>query len=179
MEAKSAITVNASPGRVYEAWRDFEHLPTFMEHLESVTVLTPLRSRWTAHAPAGTRVSWDAEIHNEIPNQLIAWRSLPGADVPNAGSVHFTPLGGTAGTEVRVVLSYEPPAGRLGAAVAKLFGEEPGIQVREDLRRFKQLVETGEIARSDGTPEGEALGRKLKQRPAQPLEAGGREKARV
>ena len=130
---------------LYAFWRDFENLPRFMEHLESVTVLTPLRSRWTAHAPAGTRVSWEAEIHNEIPNQLIAWRSLPGADVPNAGSVHFTPLGAGAGTEVRVVLSYEPPAGRVGAAVAKLFGEEPAQQVDEDLRRFKQVMESGDV----------------------------------
>jgi uncharacterized membrane protein len=131
---------------LYAFWRDFENLPRFMEHLESVTVLTPQRSRWTARGPAGTRVSWEAEIHNEIPDQLIAWRSLPGADAPNAGSVHFTPLAGGASTEVRVVLSYEPPAGRLGAAVAKLFGEEPHQQVDEDLRRFKQVMESREIA---------------------------------
>ena len=90
-------------------------------------------------------MSWDAEIHNEIPDRLIAWRSLPGADVANAGSVHFTPVRGGGRTEVRVVLSYEPPGGRLGAAVAKLFGREPDQQVDEDLRRFKQVMESGEV----------------------------------
>jgi uncharacterized membrane protein len=143
IKVERSILIERPADELYAFWRDFENLPRFMEHLESVTVLTPLRSRWTAHAPAGTRVSWEAEIHNEIPNQLIAWRSLPGADVPNAGSVHFTPAG--AGTEVRVVLSYEPPAGRVGAAVAKLFGEEPAQQVDEDLRRFKQVMESGDV----------------------------------
>jgi uncharacterized membrane protein len=145
IKVERSILIERPADELYAFWRDFENLPRFMEHLESVTVLTPLRSRWTAHAPAGTRVSWEAEIHNEIPNQLIAWRSLPGADVPNAGSVHFTPVGAGAGTEVRVVLSYELPAGRVGAAVAKLFGEEPAQQVDEDLRRFKQVMESGDV----------------------------------
>jgi uncharacterized membrane protein len=113
IKVERSIIIERSADELYAFWRDLENLPRFMEHLESVTVLTPRRSRWTAHAPAGTRVTWEAEIHNEIPNQLIAWRSLPGADVPNAGSVHFTPLAAETGTEVRVVLSYEPPAGRL------------------------------------------------------------------
>ncbi len=97
------------------------------------------RSHWTAKAPAGASVEWEAEIHNEIPNELIAWRSLPGSDVPNAGSVHFRDVPG--GTEVRVVLAYEPPAGRVGAAIARLFGEEPSQQVAEDLDRFREIME--------------------------------------
>jgi uncharacterized membrane protein len=145
IKVERSLVIDRPADELYAFWRDFENLPRFMEHLESVTVLTPLRSRWTAHAPAGTRVSWEAEIHNELPNRLIAWRSLPGADVPNAGSVHFTPVVGGTSTEVRVVLSYEPPAGRLGAVVAKLFGEEPHQQVDEDLRRFKQVMESGEV----------------------------------
>jgi uncharacterized membrane protein len=116
-----------------------------MEHLESVQVLDDRRSRWTAKGPAGRNVEWEAEIHNEIPGERIAWRSLPNADVDNAGSVHFRDLG-NGRTEVRVVLSYAPPAGRLGAAIAKLFGEEPSQQVAEDLRRFKQVMEAGEVA---------------------------------
>ena len=145
IKVERSLTIERPSEELFAFWRDFENLPRFMEHLESVTVLTPLRSRWTVRAPAGTRVSWDAEIHNEVPDQLIAWRSLPGADVPNAGSVHFPPRAGGAAAEVRVVLSYEPPAGRVGAALAKLFGEEPHRQVDEDLRRFKQVMESGEV----------------------------------
>jgi uncharacterized membrane protein len=121
-------------------WRNFENLPRFMDHLESVTVIDENQSHWVAKAPAGTRVEWNAAIHNEIEDELIAWRSLPGADVNNAGSVHFTPAG-EGRTEVRVVLSYEPPAGKMGAAIAKLLGEEPSQQVEDDLRRFKQVME--------------------------------------
>jgi uncharacterized membrane protein len=145
IKVERSEVIDRPADELFAFWRNFENLPRFMEHLESVTVLTPQRSRWTARAPAGSHVSWDAEIHNEIADQLIAWRSLPGSDVPNAGSVHFTPVHGGQSTEVRVVLSYEPPAGRLGAAVAKLFGEEPHQQVDEDLRRFKQVMESGEV----------------------------------
>jgi uncharacterized membrane protein len=145
IKVERSVVIERPPDELYAFWRDFENLPRFMDHLDSVTTITPLRSRWTARGPAGARLSWDAEIHNERPNELIAWRSLPGSDVANAGSVHFTPLGDGRSTEVRVVLSYEPPAGRLGSAVAKLFGEEPHQQVQEDLRRFKQVMESGEI----------------------------------
>lgn len=144
VKVEKSITVNRPAEEVYRFWRNLENLPRFMDHLESVTVLDENRSRWVAKAPAGTRVEWDAVIHNEIDDELIAWRSLPGADVNNAGSVHFTPLGSGISTEVLVVLSYEPPAGKLGAAVAKLLGEEPSKQVEEDLRRFKQVMEASE-----------------------------------
>jgi uncharacterized membrane protein len=144
IKVEKSITVNRPAEEVYRFWRNLENLPRFMDHLESVTVLDENRSRWVAKAPAGTRVEWDAVIHNEIDDELIAWRSLPGADVNNAGSVHFTPLGSGISTEVLVVLSYEPPAGKLGAAVAKLLGEEPSKQVEEDLRRFKQVMEASE-----------------------------------
>jgi uncharacterized membrane protein len=139
-----SVLVNRPVSEVYQFWRNFENLPRFMDHLESVTVIDETRSHWVAKAPAGTRVEWDAVIHNEIENELIAWRSLPGADVNHAGSVHFTEAGPDR-TDVRVVLSYEPPAGDLGVAVAKLLGEEPSQQVADDLRRFKQVIEAAEV----------------------------------
>ncbi|HEX5386479.1 MAG TPA: SRPBCC family protein [Gemmatimonadales bacterium] len=148
IKVERRVVIDRPPDEVYRFWRNLENLPRFMEHLESVTMRGGGRSHWVAKAPGGTRVEWDAEIHNEIPGELIAWRSLPGADVPNAGSVHFTPALGGRGTEVRVVLSYEPPAGRLGAAVATLFGEEPEQQVEDDLRRLKQVLESADFSRA-------------------------------
>ncbi len=127
-----------------------------MSHLESVTELTEARSSWTAKAPFGAHVSWEAEITQDIAGEIIAWRSLEGSDVNHAGSVAFTALSHGRGTDLKVVLAYEPPAGRLGAAVAKLFGEEPEQQLREDLRRFKQRMETGEVASTEGQPSGRA-----------------------
>ena len=145
IRVEQAVTISRPPEEIYRFWRNFENLPRFMDHLEAVQVLDEQRSHWVAKGPAGTRVEWDAEIHNEIPGELIAWRSLPGAQVDHAGSVHFSPVGGDA-TEVRVVLRYDPPAGKVGAAVARLFGEEPSHQVAEDLRRFKQVMEAVEPA---------------------------------
>jgi uncharacterized membrane protein len=139
------IVLNRARGEVYRFWRNLENLPRFMDHLESVTVLDEERSHWVAKGPAGSRVEWDAVIHHEIPNQLISWRSLEGSEVDNAGSVHFSPTE-NGDTEVRVVLRYDPPAGKAGAAVAWLFGEEPSLQVAEDLRRLKQVVEATEPA---------------------------------
>jgi uncharacterized membrane protein len=150
-----AVTIyGKTPAELFAFWRDFENLPHIMEHLESVRVVDATRSRWVAKAPAGRTVEWDAEVYNEVPDQLIAWRSLHDADVPNAGSVHFDALPGGRGTEVRVVLQYQPPVGALGATVARLFGEEPDAQVREDLRRFKQLMEAGELAVSENPGQG-------------------------
>ena len=154
IKVEKSVVVSRPPQELYRFWRNFENLPRFMDHLESVTVLDENRSHWVAKAPAGTRVEWDATIHNEIENELIAWRSLPGADVNNAGSVHFTPLQNGEWTEVRVVLSYEPPAGKLGAAVAKLLGEEPSKQVEDDLRRFKQVMEAAEVPGNSRHPAG-------------------------
>jgi uncharacterized membrane protein len=135
---------------VYGYWRNFSNFPQFMRHLKQVDVVDDRRSRWTAKAPAGMSVQWDAEIFEDREGEWIAWRSLPGSQIENRGSVAFTPAPGARGTEVRVRLEYRPPAGRFGRAVAMLFGEEPEQQVREDLRRFKQLMETGEIPLSDG-----------------------------
>ena len=130
---------------LYAYWRDFENLPSFMRHLERVHVLGRERSHWVARGPLGQRVRWDAVIHREIPNELIAWRSVEPADVPNAGTVLFRDLGdGT--TEVTVEMDYEPPAGRVGFAVARLLGEEPDAQVRDDLDQFKAIMESGDVA---------------------------------
>lgn len=133
------------PGELYDYWRNLENLPRILQHLERVKELDTRRSHWVAKAPAGQTVEWDAEIINDVPGEIIAWQSLPGASVPNAGAVNFREAPGGRGTEIKVVLDYEPPLGKLGVAVAKLFGEEPSIQVREDLRRYKRLMETGEI----------------------------------
>jgi uncharacterized membrane protein len=154
IKVERTVTVGRPADELYRFWRSFENLPRVMDHLESVTVLDDRRSHWKAKAPAGTTVEWDAEIHNEVPNELIAWRSVNEASVPNAGSVHFRPAPGGRGTEVKVVLEYQPPAGKVGALVARLFGEEPDVQVREDLRRFKMMMETGEAATTEGQPRG-------------------------
>ena len=156
IHVEQAFTINKTPWELYEYWRNFENLPKIMSHLESVTVIDQKRSRWVAKAPAiaGGKVEWDAEIINDEPNALIAWRSLENADVDNAGSVRFVPAPGERGTEVKVVIDYIPPAGRLGKWVAKLFGEEPAQQIEEDLRKFKRIMETGEFATTKGQPRG-------------------------
>jgi len=168
MRAKTAATVNTSPEQAYRQWRDLERLPEFITHLESVKE-TGGRSHWVARAPGGRTVEWDAEIVEDVPGERIAWRSTEGADVDSSGSVRFAPAPGDRGTEIIVELEYAPPGGAVGAAVAKLFGEEPNQQLRDDVRRFKQVVETGEVVVSEGTPDGTSNRRQLKQRDAQPL----------
>jgi uncharacterized membrane protein len=146
IKIERAFTINhRSPDELYAYWRKLENLPRIFQHLASVTERDGRRSHWVAKAPLGREVSWDAEIINEVPGEILAWRSLPGSQIPNAGAVNFRAAPGGRGTELKVTLEYEPPAGKLGAAVARLFGEEPAIQVREDLRRFKALQESGEI----------------------------------
>jgi len=151
IRTKRSITVNRPVEEVYSFWRNFENLPQFMRHLEAVAVMDNNRSHWVAKAPAGKSVEWDAETTEDKPNELIAWRSLPGAGVYNAGEVRFNPAPGNRGTEVRVTLEYDPPFGKLGSKVAMLWREEPGQQVQDDLRHFKQVMETGEIVLSDAT----------------------------
>jgi uncharacterized membrane protein len=151
IRVRKAITVNSSPEEAYDFWRNFENLPWFMAHLESVRVMDHRRSYWKAKAPLGATVEWVAEITEDRPNQLIAWRSLEGSDVPNSGQVRFVPAPRDRGTEVHVELTYDPPGGIIGATVAKLFGEEPSQQVDGDLRRFKQVLEVGEVVHSDAT----------------------------
>jgi Predicted integral membrane protein len=147
----TSITINRPPEEVYRFWRNLENLPRFMSHLESVQVIDEERSHWVAKAPAGMKVEWDAEIAKDVPNQLIAWRSLEGADVDNSGMVRFDRAPGGRGTEVRVEVVYNPPGGALGAGIAKLFGEAPEQQIKGDLRRLKQVLEVGEVVHSDSS----------------------------
>ncbi|XYH98238.1 SRPBCC family protein [Sorangium sp. So ce1128] len=148
------VTIAKPADELYQFWRNFENLPRFMEHLSRVEVIDGRRSRWTARAPGGGSVSWQAEIIDDRENELIAWRSREPADVANAGSVRFIPAPGGRGTEVHVTIDYEAPAGALGRAVAKVLGEEPDQQLRDDLRHFKQLMEAGEIPTIEGQPSG-------------------------
>jgi uncharacterized membrane protein len=168
IEAKSSITINRPVAEVFAYWNDLENLPQFMTHLQSVTSLGDGRSRWRASGPAGVEVEWEAEISERRIDEYIAWRSVAGATVTNRGEVEFRPAPGKRGTEIRVRLTYHPPAGKLGATIAKLFGEAPDQQLRDDLRRFKQVLETGEVVRSEGSPEGPKTRRLMAQRPAQP-----------
>jgi uncharacterized membrane protein len=158
IRVEKSITINKSPEELYSFWRRFENLPRFMNHLESVTTTGEGRSHWVAKAPAGTTVEWDAEVYNEKENELIAWRSLDGADVDSAGSVRFEPAAGDGGTTVRVTLRYDPPGGAIGSLVARLFGENPEQQIEEDLRRFKQVMETGETSTTTGQSSGRSAG---------------------
>jgi uncharacterized membrane protein len=172
LHVRASITVNKPADQVYSFWRDLELLPLFMIHLESVRTTGRRTSHWVAKAPAGRTVEWDARIVDDRPNELIGWRSVEGGDVPNDGTVRFAPAPGGRGTEVRVELRYDLPGGKIGALVARLFGEEPQQQVRDDLRRLKQVLETGEVVRSEGSPEGTRASRQLVQKPAQPVGVG-------
>jgi uncharacterized membrane protein len=151
---RSIAINNKSPEELYGFWRNPENLARFMKHVVSVQSLGGERSHWKMKSLAGTEFEWDAEIINDKPNELIAWRSLEGADVDHAGSVHFQSDRGGRGTRVKVIMEYRPPAGKMGVALAKLFGEEPEHVIDEDLRRFKQLMEAGEIASVERQPSG-------------------------
>ncbi|HXT17240.1 MAG TPA: SRPBCC family protein [Gemmatimonadaceae bacterium] len=151
VHTRKAITVGAPVEAVYAFWRDFENFPRFMRHLESVTDMGNGRSHWVAKAPAGKSVEWDAEITDERENELIAWASLEGSDVYNAGTVRFRAAPKDYGTEIRVDLEYKPPFGKIGSKLAMMFREEPGQQTEDSLRQFKQLMEIGDVVVSDAT----------------------------
>jgi len=153
-----AVTINRSPEEIYRYWRDFQNLPRFMKHLESVRATGDRRSHWVAKAPGGRTVEWDAEITEDRPNELIAWRSLDGADVDSVGSVRFERAPGGRGTIVKVEKRYSPPAGMVGATVAKLLGEGLEWEIKKGLRRFKQIMEVGEVITTEGQPAGRASG---------------------
>jgi uncharacterized membrane protein len=169
MRVTESITIRRPRAEVYAFWHDFRNLPRFMYHLREVSTDGDGRSHWVANAPIGS-VEWDAELFRDVPNEQIAWRSVEGSSVHHSGVVHFSDAPGDRGTEIHVDLSYSAPGGPIGLALAKLLGEEPRQQVKDDLRRFKQVMETGEVVRSDGSPEGQTARRYVKQRPAQPLE---------
>lgn len=144
------VTINRPRAELYAYWRDFARLPTFMDNVERVDVLSPIRSHWVVKAPGGRRVEWDALVTEEKEGELIAWASTEDADVPNSGRIEFRDAG-DRGTIVTATIVYDPPAGVVGRLIAKMFQREPAIQARRDLRRFKQLMETGEVATSSRT----------------------------
>jgi uncharacterized membrane protein len=154
IKVEKTVTINKPVEELYRFWHNFENLPHFMKHLKSVTVHNEQRSHWIANAPLGNSVEWDADIVKDEANQLIAWTSAEDADIDNSGFVRFKPATGGRGTEVKVVIEYNPPGGTVGAAIAKLFGEEPEQQIGDDLSRFKQLMEAGEIATTEGQSSG-------------------------
>lgn len=169
MELTATTTIRKPPPKVYAFWRDLDNLPTFMAHLEQIRATGDRTSHWSASAPFGKNVEWDAEIVDEAPGERISWRSTGNADVPNAGTVRFVPAPDGVSTEVHIVMSYDVPGGAVGKAVAKYFGEEPHQQLDDDLRRLKQVLETGQVVRSEGAPRGKRARKEFPQRPAQPL----------
>ena len=153
IHVNKTIMINRSPAELYKFWRNFENLPQFMKHLESVTTTGEKTSHWKAKGPLGTTVEWDAELTSDIGNERIGWKSLEGSDIHNSGVVEFRSTT-NRGTELKVTLIYEAPGGKLGEWAAWLFGEEPSIQVAEDLRRFKRLMETGTLVTTEGQTSG-------------------------
>ena len=139
------VTINRPPAELYAFWRDFENLPAFMDNVDRIETLSPTRSHWVVKAPAGRTVEWNAVVTDEREGEFIAWASEKGADVSNSGRIEFRDAG-ERGTVVTATIVYDPPAGVVGKVIAKLFQREPAVQARRDLRRFKQLMETGEIA---------------------------------
>ena len=150
---EESVTINRPIEELYRFWRNLENLPQFMHHLESVERVTDTLSRWRAKGPGGKIVEWNAEIINEVPNKVIGWRSIEGSDVVSAGSVNFEDAG-LRGTRVHVHLQYSPPGGKVGAAVARLLGRDAATEIREDLGRFKRILETGEVPSTRSQPRG-------------------------
>jgi uncharacterized membrane protein len=171
VDATAAVTVAQPAQEAYDWWRQLGNLPQFITHLDEVRTTAAGHSHWRASAPFGRTVEWDAEIVDEEPGQRIAWRSVPGAVVDNEGEARFVPAPGGRGTEVYLRMRYDLPGGRAAAAAARYFGQELRQQLDDDLRRFKQIAETGEVVRSEGAPGGKRTRRKFPQHPARPLSA--------
>jgi uncharacterized membrane protein len=141
-----SVTIDRPRRELYDFWRNFNNLSHFMHSIKGVTITDATRSHWIVDAPAGKTVEWDSSVTADEPGRLIAWRSEDGASVRNSGQVEFRDSPDGRGTVVTVTLAYDPPGGGIGKMIAKLFQKEPKIQARQDLRRFKQLMETGEIS---------------------------------
>lgn len=169
IHVRKSVTVARSTSDVYEFFRDFRNLPTFMKHLAQVEPTGHNQWHWTVHGPGGVMVEWDAEVTEEVPGQCLAWKTSPQSILQNAGRVEFKPAPGGRGTEVTVTLQYQAPAGRLGRAVAKALGREPDLQLRGDLRRLKQRLEAGEVVTSELEPAGDRGGA-LRRRIVQAIE---------
>ena len=152
--ARASVLINCSPEEAYRRYRKLEDLPTFMHHLKSVTKTGDSQYRWIAFGPLGVPIQWDAEVVDDRPNEFISWRSLPGSELTAAGSVRFEKALAGRGTVVTSITHFDHPAGKLGHAIAKLFGKDPSFLIQQDLRRFKALIETGEIATTEGQTHG-------------------------
>ena len=159
VKVESSVLINKSPEELYAYWRDLEHLPRFMDNLVLVNSLGDQRSHWVVKTIGNAEISWDAEIVNDVPNEIIAWRTVEDSDVDHAGSVRFEPTG--SATRVKVTMEYRPPAGKLGVGLAKLFGQEPRQMIESDLRRFKQLMQSGEVVPVEGQSKGGGSSRTL------------------
>jgi uncharacterized membrane protein len=188
IHAEASFTVNVPPAEAYRFWSNFENLPRFMFHLETVRPIGDRRWEWVARGPMQMRVRWTAEVVDQRDNEWIVWRSEPNSELPNRGSVQFRPAPGNRGTEVTAAMEYRLPAGPIGKAIAKFFGKDPSQAMREDLRHFKQLLEAGEIPTTVGQPSGRRsafvkAGRKLyddaRPKPVQPVEAFLRDREEV
>ncbi len=153
-KATKTLTINKPAAELYQYWHNFENLPNFMKHLQSVKVIDSIKSRWVTRGPLGGTVEWDANIIEDWENQSISWASAENADVANTGFIRFTPLSHDRGTEVKVEIEYNPPAGAIGDKLISLFGESPQQQLGDDLRLFKMLMEAGEIATTEGQSRG-------------------------
>lgn len=148
---KTSVTIRREPQEVYRFWRDFSNLPRFMRHLESVTVSPAGHSRWTARGPAGAKLEWEADIVTDRPGDRISWRSAEDAKIVNHGAVLFRPASRGRGTEVHLTVGFDPPGGAVAAKLLRLFDAVPEQQLKNDLRRLKQILETGEVTRSDAS----------------------------
>ncbi|MFO7655039.1 MAG: SRPBCC family protein [Candidatus Krumholzibacteriia bacterium] len=166
VQVARAVTIDRPRPELYRLWRDFSNLPGIMQHLESVEVIDERRSRWTAESPLGGTVTWEAEVVDEVADEHVAWRSLPDSDVETRGRVQFRDAPGGRGTEVHVTLEYTAPGGRMAAGMARLLGRDPDSQIREDLRRLKRVLETGEDATTEGQPSGREAIREPRRRRA-------------
>jgi uncharacterized membrane protein len=169
IDLAATTTIARSRQEAYDQWRHLDRLPTFMTHLDSVSMTGQKTSHWRASAPFGRMVEWDAEIIEDVPGERIAWRAIDSALVRSEGEVRFTPAPTERDTEVHVRMRYSMPAGKVGEAVARYFGEDPRQTLGDELRRFKQVAETGEVVRSEGAPGGKRARREFPQHPARPL----------
>ncbi len=154
IRVRRSININRSPEACYRFWRDIDNFPRFMQHVDEIRVLDATRSHWKVRTPQGGQVEWTAELSSDVPAQQLGWRTLPNAGLYHAGVVRFLPAPGSRGTRVEVDFSYRAPLGKTDRRMATLLGDEPSQQVDEDLRRFKQLIETGEIPTTVGQPSG-------------------------
>jgi uncharacterized membrane protein len=154
IKVEKTLTINKPAAELYRYWRNFGNLPHFMKHLRGVKVYDAKRSHWTISGLLNTTIEWDAIITEDRENELIAWASVQSADIDNSGFIRFQPILNDRGTEVKVVTEYKPPGGVIGDTIAKIFGESPIQQLGDDLRRFKMLMETGEIATTEGQSKG-------------------------